>query len=367
MINKSKKVNILLRRRSFLPGQEHIEPVQKIGASFTKTRPLTYEEENKYLVKIIDTRPSSDRWEKAVSDYWANIGKIVPVEGLLLETGFSYTDTKNASLGESANEENKHEFGKPLNIADYVLWRYCLVYGRVANTPQEQHKSEKIRFYMDSIDAKNAAARKITELRSQAMAKYLEIANDNKMLRNIVIGMRLLAPDNAKYKNVLEENLTVLCQDLAITKSKNFVIIANDKDLIYKAAIQNAVDAKIITQVPNTEIIQYGTETISTSIAELIAKFKTQADDPIISIVLTRLKLNDELSSNPPTVPAQLSLTDDGNIKAVKVKSTTGNEVLDKIKEDVVNDLPVVKEIIFDGTDTTKHSNKTAKKSFNPE
>src|SRR6266403_4273174 len=166
MITKSNKVFIKRKEITTAFYKKNIESMEegnwKVGASIKNNdvcRGLSFDEEETYLPMLIGVQPKNDNWQKVTTDYWNNISKLIPKDGIELEVGFNYKDKEskdgqpatkevdNAFKGESAKEEDKWQFGFPINVVDYVLWRYCLVYSHVANKKEVTSKSHNIRFY----------------------------------------------------------------------------------------------------------------------------------------------------------------------------------------------------------------------------
>lgn len=268
------KVQLSVRRKEIkgLPGDDASLHNLKIGASLQGRAPLrglTFDEEKKYLAEIINVSPSDVQWRVATQDYWNNISVKVPadgentghLQGLVLNfiIGFSNKADKDA-FDSVSNFEEKAEISKRgevlENVADYILWRYCLVYGRVANAFKDVGKSPKIVFYLYSKANETKAAHDKVKLELKANTLFASILDDESMIDSVL----LLFKQDPKNTDIFEtlEDKHVALGALIKTKSKDFIAFVEDVNLKYKAFIQKAVEARIITNPTNTEIYYFG-------------------------------------------------------------------------------------------------------------
>jgi len=255
-IERSKVVSVLIRpnlRVQRGEGDKLENDRLYIGASLHHQSPLSGLspfEEDEYLPAILGMTKNDDGWKKAVRNYWNNIRKIVPDGGLELETGFYYKTQQDAQDGKE---------GYPMNISDYILWRYCLKYSKVANTIYDIDSSPKIKFYLSD----------------PATEENVEYAKVQKTLKANKYLAELILPDNA---NKLDDVLTlygynvagmsmkskiVTIHDLGADDSKDpskiarFLNTYEDKLLRSRSWISRAVSYGILTRLPNTDTIQY--------------------------------------------------------------------------------------------------------------
>ena len=115
----SKKV--YLRQKEILnhlPKAVRAEAVMRISSVYVNRQPLkgfTLEEEKKYLVGILDVNPDHVDWPKHSKQFWAELTIPVGFTGVELEIS---TDKD----------------GKPVNIMDYIKYRFALKHPHVALT-----------------------------------------------------------------------------------------------------------------------------------------------------------------------------------------------------------------------------------------
>lgn len=294
-----------------------IKNIERVGSSFRGgdvLRGLTLEEEKTYLPTILGVSDVSQNWGLLTREYWANISKDVPIgekpeDGLKLETGMYYATKEGllAALQEEnqewatykRNRELNREYqmkfdarflhGTPINPADYVLWRYLLLYSECANTPEEANNSNRIRFYLFSEAQRKQQLAVTTDLKNKAYAHYLKIAGDTETVSNLIHVLNdeqgFIPPDgNEPYE------LVSAVERFMQAKPSRFLEIATDANLSTKAFIQRAIQAGILRRLPNSEIIMFGDNTtLGNTLAEAIDFINTPTNQEVAKIIKAQL------------------------------------------------------------------------------
>lgn len=281
---------VYIRRKEVLSplGDDSSDHLWKIGSALKGTMHLsglTREEEARWLPDIIGVTPTNSEWGKKLAQYWNNISALVPDgEGRKL----------NVTLG-----ENK----EPVNVNDYILYRYCLVYGRVANKKEEIRKSPKIRFYL--FNEKEEKQDKVSLMKTRLNARKIIFAlledstrfnavlkifsNETTLLTKI--GLPIINIDKAS-----DDDKQLMLDSIAtnpITINR-FIEVANDKNLITQSFIEDCIFYKKLQRVPNTSTILRGSLTIGNTVTEAIAFL----GNPINSKVVLELKAEIKLLTN---------------------------------------------------------------------
>lgn len=297
------KVKLSIRRieGTSLPGEDSTLGNVKVGASLKGTSPLrglTYEEEIRYLPQIVGYSPKDQDWRKVTKEYWNNISVPIPADGTTADelqgrvlefvVGFSSEGLKKQFDGALEFEHKVAviekaeklgiEKGKPMvdilvGVNDYVLFRYCLVYGRVANTVKDIRKSPKIRFYLHSKENATRYAHKSFKARKDAMAKFIEILDNEKAINALL----LLFKQNLGSFNSLEDKHLAL--EVFVNKSPaQFLTYMNDSALLIKALIVRGVEQGVINNPANTDSYYYGENNevlLGSSLTNAVLYFKS--------------------------------------------------------------------------------------------
>jgi len=333
----SEKIVIHLRveTNSFIRAKKHVGSdvffnIKRIGSSFKHgavARGLTFEEEKAYLPQLIGTNLDSKEWEAKTLEYWADINADVPppnIEGkgggLELEVGFEYPDEESARAGEKERKEewSKHyqlvvkenvkeyqmkfdvrfKLGKPINLRDYIIYRYCLIYSKVANFPELVTSSPNIEFYMATSSHTEETMLVIAKHRKAAYARLIEIDDKDSVKTAILYLMKpqidaIRSSTKQLYPVTSKENRDILLEKIASDYPEQFIFVSSDTSLMDKALIERFIVKGLLKRVEGTNTIIYGdNQRIGNSLEEAIAFLKTEINLPIMQELQEKLKIS---------------------------------------------------------------------------
>jgi len=288
-----------------LPGQNPDEADVKVGASYkgsSTLKGLTFEEEEKYLPEIIGISSSSPEWAKETRNYWGNISKKVPPgDGVELQIGLFYATQEDYDYDQklvAAPEGNlfNHK-GKPINLADYIIWRYCLVYSRVANNESFIGLSPKIEMFLYSKDKEVADKKKIINSKRAANTLYYKNIIDREWVDYVLTV--LVAQDKNPARKVTVQQLQSMSEDekdvlldtYATDNPDAFVIIGENKDLQMRAFIERCIAAGKLTRIPNTDTITMDGTPVGNTINEAVAFMNNSKNSQTLQSLKAQLKL----------------------------------------------------------------------------
>lgn len=273
----------------------------KIGSSYrgnSVLRGLTILEEKRLLPIIIGISPDSPNWESSTRDYWNNISKDVPLNGLELEVGLRYDNVDDLNYDSKLQEDLEFKSkvnlkGTPINPADYILWRYCRVYSRVANDLEDINKSAKIEFYIYSKNKETEAKKAILNLEKEANKLYYTSLADREWINHTLRVLISLDKSN-KYTALSLENMSEDEKDIAINEYlKNnpslFLAIGKDKNLQTKSFIESCITKNILQRIPNTSVITFEAETIGNNLDEAVTFLNNPKNGTVKETLKARL------------------------------------------------------------------------------
>lgn len=291
------KVKLSIRRIEAvtLPGDDSSLANVKLGASMKGNAPLrglSYKEEIKYLPEIVGYSPNDQDWRKVTKEYWNNISVPIPADGITAEelqgkileftVAFENEATKQkfeealefeekAAILMEADEKGTAEVIE--GIGDYVLFRYSLVYGRVANSSKDIRKSPKIRFYLHSKQNEVRYAHKTFKLRVEANNKFTSILDNEKAIDALLL---LFKQDLRIFSSLQDKHLVL--ETFVKNQPQQFLNYINDSALIIKALIQKGVADGIINNPTNTDSYYYGESNeicLGTTLTNAVLFFKS--------------------------------------------------------------------------------------------
>ena len=258
-----------------------IEPA--VNKNRLTVRGFDLEEEKVLLRRLIHRDPKDADWEKESERFWKNIYFTFDRNGYDFNISFDVPDTKVNDF-KNAPENEKYKYGYPVNMTDYYLYRYCLNWSRVANTKEiaMTRKGAKIKYYLHT-DAAEAAFKRTAYLAEEAaMKKFFEV------LEKPIIGEAILREFETirgrgdtnflgvKYKyedlNSIEKKNHLM--DIARRFPEEFVKLAEDEAVVYKALIYKAISQGTLRQNEGNSMIYYGDDIIGETIGETVAYLK---------------------------------------------------------------------------------------------
>lgn len=280
-IKKSHIICVRRKKIDRLPGDDAVYTA-KIGSSLrhgVQNRGLDAEEERKYLPTLIGSDPLKSDWAVATENYWKNISVNVPDTemGLQLEVGFMFPTQEDA---------DQYKNGVPINIPDYVLHRYCLVYRKVANSIEDVDKSPQIVFYLHDINKDLKQKVDVTKQKQKAYAEYLKIVDDEDTVNLVLLVLEV----NKLGIKMEKDDKMIALQSIIEDRPFDFLKVVLDEDLKIKAFIKRCLSKKLLTNIPNTSIYSKGDDVIANSLEQLIALFKSPEGEPIVTHLKANLK-----------------------------------------------------------------------------
>lgn len=286
-----------------------IDSIEKIGASFKGqevAKGLTPAEEARFLPQIIGVQFNEINWHKASKDYWLNISKVIPDGGLKLEIGLVYNSQEDYDYDKKQTLKQNYDGvsvlinpkGNPINLSDYILWRYCLIYSKVANNLTLIGASKNISFYIYSKESEiNAKKAQFKSKMEASKLLFSEISNRdwaNWLLRVLVTNDTDL---NKKYTIGQIPLFTSDEVDIALNEycDKNpltFIMYGTDKKLEIKAFIEECIVLGRLSRIANTQTIVFENQTIGNSLDQTVAFLSDAKNANILNTLKAQIKIN---------------------------------------------------------------------------
>jgi hypothetical protein len=287
-----------------LPGQDSINDNPKIGGALhgkSVLKGLSFDEEQKYLPSIINISPKDPAWHKETKDYWCNISVPIPHDsmgiGELPGHPLDFTidfkeESDKLAFEKTVNLKEKGEISKRGDviegIGDYILFRYCLVYSKVAVAYSLVRKSAKILFYLYSPSTEKS----LSKIKFEKRIKARELFNGILEKESIIDAMLLLyKQDLSLFKELGDKHMAL---EAKIEKNPDiFLTEINNTNLKYKAFIMKAVNLRIIHNPKNTDTYYWGENnevTLGNTMQDAILYIKNEANKQIVDSIKGALK-----------------------------------------------------------------------------
>lgn len=244
-----------------------------IGSSIESSRVITSDKEEMeaYMPNIIGLSPNDPNFVMRVKQYFNNIR--IPVDELnrtfdisfiynkkedyyrfkareeKIEEQYSKTNRQNIddirkALKEKIRDLNileseKHKYGHPVNVEEYLMYRHCLLYNDVAKDMAFINSDPNVRFYFKDDRKEVEKLRKYRNEVNKAKANYVNCIANDELFDNVYIqycvlnGLPIIA---SMAEDRLDKELKL--DKFSSEEPLKFNSIYNDKDIKVSSMIE---------------------------------------------------------------------------------------------------------------------------------
>ena len=250
-----------------LPTEVYNESKRKLGSVFTAggdiIRGLTFAEQKQYLPEILGVSPADPEFSRKCREYYLNLTVDVPMGGLDLEIGLD-------------------EDGHPLNVLDYIKYKFACAHPFVVQDESEITGSKRVQYYISDTRKELAEASANLVIRKDAYKEFIKISdNENRM--NMVLHVY-----GANPKTMTKDEKELTLEELQEDNPIYFLDICKDKNLELTALINEALSAEALRRVGNS--ILDGDITLGNSMEEAVLFLKDKANSNVLTAVKAKLK-----------------------------------------------------------------------------
>lgn len=278
-------LSIRKRPTFFLPGDDPKRGKVKIGSALAPNskfplRGLSFEEEKIFLPELTGISPRDTAWRNTTETYWSDISVPIPDDGEGVVNGFSgkilrftfeiagdrnIEKYNKASLEDKAKLLEKWVFPNSNGdvvatllegTEDYVLFRYCLVYSKVANNVNMINKSAKILFYLYSKEEENREKKDSFDKSMEAMKIFIDIMPNETKVDGVLRMYGTYPNDETMFSSIADKHMYI--KERITENPAKFILFGTDNNLEIKSNIKEAIENNIIHNPTNTDTYYYG-------------------------------------------------------------------------------------------------------------
>jgi hypothetical protein len=264
----SKKITIRQKELlNHLPKAVRAEAVSKLSSVYVNRQPLkpfTPEEEKKYMQGILDVNPDHNDWPKYSKQYWAEMTIPVGFTGVELEIGMDDNDM-------------------PLQIVDYIKYRFALKHPHVAMTKAEMDADFNKRFYIQDLSREDKSRNNEIQMKKDADKEFIKLSSSPKDMKRVIRLLSNVNPDRMTVEQI-ENSL----YEIKNSNPKKFVRIATDKNLELKAEIEEMVTAGVLRKIGNQII--YIDEVLGENMDNAVVYLKDKKNSGTLTVMRAKLK-----------------------------------------------------------------------------
>lgn len=250
--------------------------VATIGSYLTKTGAvgtgLTFDEIKKFMPGVIAMEPTDPKFRLETDKYFNNMMIPVPYEGRELEIGFD------------------EETGLPIDIIDYLRYRFIQNHPQVAKDKKEAESSQTKVYYLEDEQADSERQSEGIVFETKAAIEFAKLVDDKVKFDWVLRELSVRYPEIGSISKLvsLTPDKKNIALNVAMKKDyKRFLEIVNDEDIKYKAEIASFVDAKIVSKVGNEYV--YGSEPLG-ELNHFIAYLKNPNNSETYATLLAKLR-----------------------------------------------------------------------------
>lgn len=190
-------------------------------------------------------------------------------------------------------ESKKYQYGDPLNLEQYILYRHCLNYPDVAKDEAFINSNANLRFYIKDKNKEEVRKNKLIKEQQAALRHLVELqaspAKTNAVYVEYCIYSGISLSDGLSKSGLVQSKELM---DFAQTNPRKFNEFVNDKNLLDKAFIETLITrGELVRSDFNQQISTPDGEFIGANINESISYFKNPNNAGLKTKLENKLKL----------------------------------------------------------------------------
>lgn len=190
-------------------------------------------------------------------------------------------------------ESKKYQYGDPLNLEQYILYRHCLNYPDVAKDEAFINSNANLRFYIKDKNKEEVHKNKLIREQQAALRHLVELqaspVKTNAVYVEYCIYSGISLSDGLSRTALIQSKELM---DFATTNPRKFNEFVNDKNLLDKAFIETLIArGELVRSDFNQQISTPDGEFIGANINEAISYFKNPNNAGLKTKLENKLKL----------------------------------------------------------------------------
>lgn len=190
-------------------------------------------------------------------------------------------------------ESKKYQYGDPLNLEQYILYRHCLNYPDVAKDEAFINSNANLRFYIKDKNKEEARKNKLIKEEQAALRHLVEL--QASPVKTNAVYVEYCIYSGISLSDGLSKTTLVQSKELmnfATTNPRKFNEFVNDKNILDKAFIETLITrGELVRSDFNQQISTPDGEFIGANINEAISYFKNPNHAGLKTKLENKLKL----------------------------------------------------------------------------
>lgn len=326
--NRTVTIALIQNYSLYRKANDKVLPKRKdfIGSSIRSSRVLSANraEIEAYFPQLLGLSPNNESFITRLKQYLNNIQVHVDELGVTFDCSFQYRhkrdylsfkareeqieeDYKRANrqnlqelkkaldakiMALNNLESEKYAYGSPVNIADYILYRHCLLYRDIAKDTAIINSDPYVRFYFRDDTKEKELQVKLRQEVNNAKRNYVEVIGDDALFDAVYIQYCVVA-GLPVVNSLLNERIDKETQldKFSIAEPVKFNKIVNDRDIKIKSLIELLISrGEFVRSQWNQNITTADGEFIGANMKEAIAWAKNPDNENVIAAFKNKLK-----------------------------------------------------------------------------
>ena len=190
-------------------------------------------------------------------------------------------------------ESSKYQYGHPVHLEQYLMYRHCLLYKEVAKDTALINSDPSIRFYIKDEAKEQERQKKLVQERSTAMRNFVELNGSQSKFDAVYLAIAINRNDNlaeALLKDASVKQSIVM--NYVNDNPDKFNKLVADKNIITKAFIETLIiRGELVRSEFNQQISTADGTFIGSNINEAIAWFENPDNKAARTAFENKLKL----------------------------------------------------------------------------
>lgn len=190
-------------------------------------------------------------------------------------------------------ESKKYQYGDPLNLEQYILYRHCLNYPDVAKDEAFINSNANLRFYIKDKNKEEVRKNKLIKEQQAALRHLVELQASPVKTNAVYVEYCIysgISLSDGLSKTALIQSKELM--DFATTNPRKFNEFVKDKNLLDKAFIETLITrGELVRSDFNQQISTPDGEFIGANINEAISYFKNPNNAGLKTKLENKLKL----------------------------------------------------------------------------
>ena len=190
-------------------------------------------------------------------------------------------------------ESTKYQYGDPLNLEQYILYRHCLNYPDVAKDEAFINSNANLRFYIKDKNKEEVRKNKLIKEQQAALRHLVELQASPVKTNAVYVEYCIysgISLSDGLSKTALIQSKELM--DFAQTNPRKFNEFVNDKNLLDKAFIETLITrGELVRSEYNQQINTPDGQFVGANINDAIAFFKNPDNNGLKNKLENKLKL----------------------------------------------------------------------------